>query len=60
MKTYQIELRRVLFINLTIEADSVEHAEALALEHIDQEYYFADGEWNIETIELEEQQGAAI
>lgn len=58
MKTYQIELRRVVFVNLTIEANNVEHAEALALEHIDQEYYREDGEWNIKIIELDQQQGA--
>lgn len=54
MKTYQIELKRTSYINLTIEAENEDEAEALAWKDIDQNYYRDDGSWEIEHIELEE------
>jgi hypothetical protein len=54
MKTYQIELKRVSYVNLTIEADSLEKAEALAWKGVEQDYYRDDGHWDIESIELDE------
>lgn len=54
MKTYQIELKRTSYINLTIEAENEDEAEALAWKDIDQNYYRDDGSWEIERIESEE------
>jgi hypothetical protein len=54
MKTYEMEFRRVSYDNLTVEADSVEHAEELAKEYLDRTYYWDDGDWEILTIELVE------
>ena len=54
MKIYQIELRRVSYDNVTLEAESVEHAKAQAKEYINQTYYREDGEWEIVTVELED------
>jgi len=54
MKTYQIELKRTSYINLTIEAENVDAAEALAWKQVDQDYYRDDGAWDIESIELDE------
>jgi hypothetical protein len=54
MKTYQIELKRVSYVNLTIEAESQDEAEALAWKGIEQDYYRDDGLWDIESIELDE------
>ena len=53
MKTYQIELKRTSYINLTIEAENEDEAEALAWKQVDQDYYRDDGAWDIESIELE-------
>ena len=54
MKTYQIELKRTSYINLTIEAENEDEAEALAWTQVDQDYYRDDGAWDIESIEEEE------
>ena len=54
MKTYQIELKRTSYINLTIEAENVDEAEALAWKQVDQDYYRDDGHWDIESIELDD------
>ena len=54
MKTYQIELKRTSYINLTIEAENVDEAEALAWKQVDQDYYRDDGAWDIESIELDD------
>lgn len=51
MKTYQIELKRTSYINIEIEAESQDEAEALAWKQIDQDYYRDDGHWDIESIE---------
>lgn len=54
MKTYQIELKRTSYINLTIEAENIDEAEALAWKQVDQDYYRDDGAWDIESIELDD------
>ena len=54
MKTYQIELKRTSYINLTIEAENEDEAEALAWKQVDQDYYRDDGAWDIESIELDD------
>jgi len=53
MKTYQIELKRTSYINLTIEAENEDEAEALAWKQVDQDYYRDDGAWDIESIEID-------
>ena len=52
MKTYQVELKRTSYVNITVEAESEEEAEQLAWKQIDQDYYRDDGSWEIESIEL--------
>ena len=54
MKTYQIELKRVSYVNLTIEAANEEDAEAQAWKQVEADYYRDDGAWEIESIELDE------
>jgi hypothetical protein len=51
MKTYQIELKRTSYINIEIEAESQDEAEALAWKGVEQDYYRDDGHWDIESIE---------
>ncbi len=53
MKTYEIELRRVSYVTLEIEAESQDEAEAeaLAWAQINADYYKDDGDWAIESIE---------
>ena len=53
MKTYQIELKRTSYVNLTIEAENEDEAEALAWKQVDQDYYRDDGAWDIEYIEID-------
>ncbi len=54
MKTYQIELKRTSYINVTVEADNVEEAEEQAWSNL-QDY--GDADWEIETIELDDIKG---
>jgi hypothetical protein len=54
MKTYQIELKRTSYVNLTIEAANEEDAEAQAWKQVEADYYRDDGAWEIESIELDE------
>jgi hypothetical protein len=57
MKTYQIELKRVSYVNLTIEADNPEAAEDAAwLELQTADYDDTNADWTLETIELEQTQ----
>jgi hypothetical protein len=51
MTTYQIELKRTSYINIEIEAESQDEAEALAWKKIDADYYKDDGAWEVESIE---------
>ena len=54
MKKYQIELKRTSYINIEVEAESQDEAEALAWKGIEQDYYKDDGHWDIESIEVED------
>jgi hypothetical protein len=55
MKTYQIELKRVSYVNLTIEASSQDEAEEIAWLELDaHEHRDSDASWEIESIELDE------
>jgi hypothetical protein len=54
MKTYQVELKRVSYVNLTVEADSLEAAEDAAwleLQTGDFDDRYAD--WTLESIDEE-------
>jgi len=55
MKIYQIELKRTSYINIEIEAESQDEAEALAWKGVEQDYYRDDGHWDIESIEVGEE-----
>ncbi len=59
MKTYQIELKRTSYVNLTVEADSVEEAEQLAWDELqsDGSYGLTYADWEIESIELDDIKG---
>ena len=51
MKTYEVELRRISYITLTVEAEDEDEAEALVWKRVEQDYYKDDGHWEIESIE---------
>ena len=54
MKTYQVELKRVSYVNLTVEADSPKAAEDAAwLELQTCDYDDSDGDWSLESIDEE-------
>jgi hypothetical protein len=57
MKTYQIELKRTSYVNLTIEAESEDEAEELAWAELasDGSYGDRDADWDLESIELDEE-----
>jgi hypothetical protein len=54
MKTYEIELKRISYITIEVEAESQDDAEALVWERVEQDYYKDDGHWDIESIEEHE------
>jgi len=58
MKTYQIEMKRTSYINIEVEAESQDEAEALAWKGVEQDYYKDDGDWEIESIEILKEQTA--
>lgn len=49
MKTYEVELKRVSYIVVTVEADSEEEAEGKAYECIEM-YPDSHADWNLESI----------
>jgi hypothetical protein len=52
MKTYQVELKRVSYVNLTVEADNPEAAENAAwLELQNCNYDDYDADWSLSEIE---------
>jgi len=51
MKTYQIELKRVSYVNVTVDAETQDEAEALAWKQIENDHYKDDGSWELEFIE---------
>lgn len=51
MKTYEVELRRISYITVTVEADNLEEAEVLAYKDIDARGDAAYASWDIESIE---------
>jgi len=56
MKTYQVELKRTSYVNITVEAESVEEAEQLAWDELqsDGSYGLTYADWEIESIELDQ------
>lgn len=53
MKTYQVELKRTTYINLSIEAKNEDEAEELAWKEIKSgDYRHEDASWDIECIEV--------
>jgi hypothetical protein len=51
MKTYQVELKRVSYVNLDIEAESQDEAEALAWIALESHRsYGEDASWELEAI----------
>jgi hypothetical protein len=56
MKTYQIELKRTSYVNITVEAESVEESEQLAWDELqsDWSYGLTYADWEIESIELDQ------
>jgi hypothetical protein len=53
MKTYQVELKRISYVTLTIEAENEDEAEAEAWLELasDGSYGDKDANWDIESIE---------
>ncbi len=49
MKTYEVELKRVSYIVVTVEANSEEEAESNAYERIEM-YPDCHADWNLESI----------
>lgn len=54
MNFYTVELKRVSYVTIQIEAVTQDDAEAIAWKQIDQDYYRDDGAWDIESIEQQE------
>lgn len=55
MKTYQVELKRVSYVNLTVEADSLEAAEDAAWLELQTSNFDEDtSEWTLESIDEEQ------
>ena len=54
MKNYQVELKRTSYVNMNIEADSLEEAEKLAWDELaaDGSWGEGDAHWELEAIEL--------
>lgn len=52
MKTYQIELKRVSYVNMDIEAESQDEAEALAWIALESHGTYGEGDasWELESI----------
>ncbi len=54
MKSYQVELKRTSYVNMNIEAESQEQAEALAWGELasDNSWGEGDAHWELESIEV--------
>jgi hypothetical protein len=53
MKSYQVELKRTSYVNMNIEAESLEEAEALAWSELasDNSWGEGDANWELQSIE---------
>lgn len=50
-KTYEVELRRTSFITVTVEAETLEEAEALAFQEVAGRGDSAYANWEVESME---------
>lgn len=56
MKAYQIEFKRVSYVNMTIQAETLEEAENQAWDELSEDGSWGglkDADWSIESIEVE-------
>ena len=51
MKSFEVELRRTSFVTVTVEAETLEEAEALAFQEVDGRGDSAYANWEVESIE---------
>lgn len=51
MKTFEVEVRRTSFIVVTVEAKTVEEAEALAFEEVDRRGDSGYANYEVESVE---------
>jgi len=53
MKSYQVELKRVSYVNMYVEAQSQDEAEQLALDELASDKSWGEGNasWDLESIE---------
>ena len=51
MKTFEVELRRTSFITVSVAADTLEEAEALAFHEVESRGDSAYANWEVESIE---------
>jgi len=51
MKTYEVEVKRTSYITITVEAETLEEAEALAFQEVDGRGDSAYANWEVESIE---------
>jgi len=51
MKTFEVELRRTSFVVVTVDAETVEKAEALAFQEVEGKGDSAYANWEVESIE---------
>jgi hypothetical protein len=51
MKTYEVELRRVSYITIIIEASSLEEAEEKAWKELENDNHCEDASWELESVE---------
>jgi len=51
MKTYQVEFRKLAFVMVSVEADTLEEAEEKGWKQLKSEQYIDDDLWQVELIE---------
>jgi len=51
MKTYQVEFRKLAFVMVSVEADTLEEAEEKGWKQLKSERYLDDALWQVELIE---------
>ncbi len=59
MKTFEVEYRRTSYITITVEADSKEEAEDIAWDEVNIRADIRDAEWEVESIEEVQPEGAS-
>ena len=51
MKTFEVELRRLSYVTITVEADNKDEAEIKAWEEIESNDGNIDSSWDVESVE---------